>query len=104
MMMMMMMSDGGGRWESDFEFALCRYKPNMSLDLRCYGYYPSLHLQLFTDVSGQRAKYTVGNIPEECRSYLHRGGSLKSRRFGIFIYVAACHSVAKSGQRYRASI
>jgi len=52
----------------------------------------SLDIQLFTDVSGQPAKYSPPNIQEERRSDLHRCGSLKSRRCGIFI---VCGSVSR---------
>jgi hypothetical protein len=55
----------------------------------------SLNLQLFTDVSGQPAKYTLRNIPEERRSHLHHGGSLKSRIYEIFI---VCGSVSRRGE------
>jgi hypothetical protein len=34
----------------------------------------------FPETSVQNYHYTLRNIPEERRSHLHRGGSLKSRR------------------------
>ena len=55
----------------------------------------SLDIQLFNDVSGQPAKYSLRNIQEERLSHLHRGGSLKSRRYGMFIVYG---SVSRRGE------